>query len=161
MKHSHYQNWKLSDVLKRSREELLGYLEWNDSNGIWSDKDTEEEGIPKTSILSARDEVFHSLVVNSAMPKLGGVVSFDQVVSALVRAAAEEINLDIKKDIVDKEVKTFAELNDYVDANMYGGSIFLWNLYGLANDEGDLSDAMSLAHTILDIWIKDGRPHSF
>lgn len=161
MKHSHYQNWSLKDVMKKTREELIGYLVWNDSNGIWSDEDTSEEGIPKTSLAAARDAVFQSLVVNNDLAKIGGKVTFDQLVSAYVRTAADEIIVDFKNNIIKKSAKSFSDLHDYTDANLYGGAAFILALYGGESDLQDALDVLNMGQTILDIWLSLDRPHSF
>lgn len=161
MDHSHYQRWKLSDVVFKSREQLIGFITWYDKNGIYSDGDTEAEGIPKTTLEIARDLVFQALVVSVALPNIGDPVTFDQIVSSLVRTAADQINVDIKNGVVLKKSASFDDLNKRVDANLYGGTEFLMSLYMSESTNQKLLDAINLSQQILDIWLKNGRLHSF
>ena len=40
-----YQNLTKEEMLQMSRETLIKVLEWNDPNGIYSDEDSESEGL--------------------------------------------------------------------------------------------------------------------
>ena len=40
-----YQNLTKEEVLKMNRETLIKVLEWNDRNGMYSDEDSEAEGL--------------------------------------------------------------------------------------------------------------------
>jgi hypothetical protein len=40
-----YQNLTKEEMLQMSRETLIKVLEWNDPNGIYSDEDSEAEGL--------------------------------------------------------------------------------------------------------------------
>jgi len=40
-----YQNLTKEEMLQMSRETLIKVLEWNDPNGIYSDEDSEDEGL--------------------------------------------------------------------------------------------------------------------
>jgi len=40
-----YQNLTKEEVFKMNRETLIEVLEWNDPNGIYSDEDSEAEGL--------------------------------------------------------------------------------------------------------------------
>jgi hypothetical protein len=44
-----YQNLTKEEMLQMSRETLIKVLEWNDPNGIYSDEDSESEGLSPIS----------------------------------------------------------------------------------------------------------------
>ncbi len=152
---------ELSDVMSKSREQLIGFLIREDSNGIWADGDTAAEGIPKTSLDMARDAVFQTLIAYVKLPNIGDRVTFDQIVSSIVRTAADQISVDIKNGTVSKKAESFDDLNKRVDANLYGGTEFLMSLYMSESTNQRLLDAINLAQIILDLWLKNGRVHNF
>jgi hypothetical protein len=60
-----------------------------------------------------------------------------------------EIHADIYKGVVPKNVKSFDELHDYVDANEYAG---------LCDDSaGQSLDFKIEIQNALDVWIKEGK----
>ncbi len=44
-----------------SREEIIRWLEWNDSNGVWSDEDSAAEGWRSISLEDARAAMARAL----------------------------------------------------------------------------------------------------
>lgn len=46
-------------LLVQSRGDLIHALEWNDRNGVYSDKDTAQEGLPPTTVTTAAYMILH------------------------------------------------------------------------------------------------------
>ncbi len=151
---------RLQDVMKENRESLLNWLQRNDRNGSYTDEALKEEFGDDAKLATldiAREEVFYTLIVNTDYAEVGGKVSFDQLVAAYVSEAIDEIIVDINRKIIPKKVRSFVELHDYEDANMYGGAGFLISLYDL---RGDITDVLNLGQTIIDLWLKMGHVDS-
>lgn len=93
------------------------------------------------------------------MPQLS-----DEVIEAAISRAKQEVVADILKGRVPRDVKSFSELHDYVDANEYGGLT-----EGPFYDEARLADpaidsgivdhsAANRVQDAVDVWLKKGRP---
>ena len=149
------------DVMTKSREALLGWLQRNDPNGIWLDKDYIEEfgkDAPLPNIDYIREEVFHALAVGTDYVRPGKAPTFDQLVAAYIRTAVDEIGADIRSKKVPQKVRSFGELHDYVDANMYGGSALLQELYGM--DREFVTDVLNVGGAAVDMWLRAGHINS-
>jgi hypothetical protein len=69
------------------------------------------------------------------------------------RTAVDEIIDDIETGTLPPEVKTFAELHNYVDANEYGG---LCDVVGTVSQD-ELEDYGNALQSRLDQWLSNGR----
>jgi hypothetical protein len=108
---------------ERFRQDLIRFLAAHDANGVWSDEDTQAEGMSPTTPAEA--------------------------LPIVTRWAIDELQADIAAGEVPGNVRTFAELHDHVDANKYGGA-FDWDRAGLPL-VGDVDDtAYVQAHC--DFW---------
>ena len=151
---------RLTDVMKESRESLLNWLQRNDRNGAYTDEALLEEfgqGVTFATLDIAREQVFYTLVVNTDYAKVGEKVSFDQLVAGYVREAIDEIVVDINRKVVPKKVRSFSELHDYTDANMYGGAGLLIQIYDLREN---ITEVINLGQTIIDLWLRMGHVDS-
>lgn len=105
------------------RQKLIRFLESEDPNGCYSDADCERENIPATT--------------------------FETGLSIVTTWAVEELEGDMNSGYVPREVKTFAEVHEYVDANKYGGA------FEFGFDSSDLClKFWNAVQQHLDEWIK-------
>ncbi len=139
---------KFKDVAKRSREALISVLERNDRNGTYSDEDRKGEGWPVMSKYDAETAVYEMLVAYQDEAKIGGEVSFDQLVAGQVKAMLDELRPMLGRQIP-KSTHAFEILHDYIDANMLGGSVLLLSVYGLDQS----TDVFNMASDIVDRWL--------
>lgn len=70
----------------------------------------------------------------------------------LVGAIKAEVIRDAGNGVVPRTVKSFAELHDHVDANMYGASLL--GSHGLTEERQ--TDELNRAFTAVDAWLKEG-----
>ena len=71
---------------------------------------------------------------------------------AYVAKTKEEILNDIQSGRVPADVRSFADLHDYVDANCYGGAEALVDEIGL----DAAVNILNAGSYVLDEWIRDG-----
>jgi hypothetical protein len=76
------------------------------------------------------------------------------IINASIATAKDEISTDIRCNAVPSGVKSFAELHDYRDANLYGGASLIINLCGM--DDG--TDILNVVHDSISAWLAAGRP---
>ena len=72
------------------------------------------------------------------------------------KQAQNEIRADIKAGIVPLTVKSFFELDDYVDANTYGG-LCVDGFSETFKNKDEWFEFCYLVQDALDAWIKAGR----
>ena len=51
---SDFEKLSIDQVNTLTRDELIAFLVWNDPNGVYTDEDSEAEGIPPLQVASAR-----------------------------------------------------------------------------------------------------------
>jgi hypothetical protein len=77
----------------------------------------------------------------------------DRRITAAVEQGKAEIEGDIARGLVPADIRTFAALHEFCDANLYGG---------VCDDDwprGYAGHAMAVAvHNALDAWVREGRP---
>lgn len=67
-----------------------------------------------------------------------------------------EILADIEEGTVPSTVASYAELHDYVDANMYGHDD-AWDLLVDTDEWDNVVDHLGKAQNVVDAWLKAGR----
>lgn len=90
----------------------------------------------------------------------------EQMLAKIIQQSKEEILQDINSEVVPKNVESFSQLQDYVDANCYGGlcedKLFdelLEHFGGRDKNEGmpdGMTDFINKVQDSIDIWIKNG-----
>lgn len=79
---------------------------------------------------------------------------------AITKRIKQEIVFDVARSIVPATVGSFAELHDYVDANLYGGTEELLDSltkeYGGQEAMNRHCDIMNPIMDAVDAWIKSG-----
>jgi cyclophilin family peptidyl-prolyl cis-trans isomerase len=90
----------------------------------------------------------------------------EQMLAKIIQQSKEEILQDINSDVVPKNVTSFAQLQDYVDANCYGGlcedKLFdelLEHFGGRDEHEGmpeGMIDFINKVQTSIDVWLRNG-----
>ena len=79
-------------------------------------------------------------------------IRIDTELGRAIADAKTEILDDVKRGIVPRDVASFSELHDHVDANEYGGLCAERFDIGFANDS-EFANAMQAA---VDEWIRSG-----
>ncbi len=71
--HAHGDGLDLEGVRARlmtwPREKLIGWLQWNDPNGIWTDKDMEANDMDPMSVEEAVDQIMAFVEDNGETPE--------------------------------------------------------------------------------------------
>lgn len=87
-------------------------------------------------------------------------VAMGDFVCAVADEVKRRIAEDMAESVVPSDVASFAELHDYVDANMYlDGAVraFGWNPHYVGQDSTttEVYDVMNLASDLVDQWLKE------
>jgi hypothetical protein len=76
-------------------------------------------------------------------------LSKERLVRAVYETAWDEIITDMRNKIVPSTVRSFSELHDHVDANMYGGSALLLALLDMPR----ATEILNESQRVIDAWL--------
>lgn len=121
------------DSKERFRLDMITWLQRMDANGLWSDEDNADEGYKPITV--------------------------EEGIEVATRWAKDQVSADINKGVVPADVKDFAKLHEFVDANYYGGA-FEWPT--LVSDMDSVTQDQHVkfwnaVQSNVDAWLKAGR----